>query len=290
MIHIGCGTVCFRNLPLDEALRRIARAGYSWVETQATAPFCPHVDPWRDDPAAFACLVADCGFHGVTGLWAPHGAILADPQSVVGITAALSWAQAAGIPVVHAGDGQKPADLSEADALALLGDRLAAILQVAEDCQVFLAIEPHGSFSLTPEGLEAIMGLSASPWLGINYDTANIHRATYVETAAGAYSWKPVGTSADEVATLERVIARVVHCHVKDVIGARSVALGEGEVDVRGCLQVLARHGYQGVVSLETEGDEPPDQAEQTAERSRLFLEQALQLDPSSGQAAVRAD
>ncbi|MGE5530795.1 MAG: sugar phosphate isomerase/epimerase family protein, partial [Bacteroidota bacterium] len=249
---IGCGTVCFRNLPLEDALRRIARAGYKWVETQATAPFCAHVDPWHDDPEAFVRLVADCGFEGVTGLWAPHGAILADPDSVAGVSAALEWAAAAGIPVVHAADGQKPEGLSDHDALSLLDDRLSAILAVAERSEVFLAIEPHGTFSLTPDGLETIMGLSDSAWLGINYDTANIHRATYVETVDGAYSWKPMGESADEVATLERVIDRVVHCHVKDVAGARSVALGEGEVDVTGCLQVLVSHGYNGAVSLET--------------------------------------
>jgi len=120
------------------------------------------------------------------------------------------------------------------------------------------------------------MGLSDSPWLGINYDTANVHRATYVETAAGAYSWKPVGESADEVATLERVVSRVVHCHVKDVIGAHSVALGDGEVDVAGCLRVLERHGYEGAISLETEGEEAPDPMQQLIERSRCFLERAL--------------
>lgn len=276
MIRLGCGTVSFRNLPLEEALERIARAGYTWVETQATAPFCPHVDPWQDDPEAFNRLVAGFGFEGVTALWSSHGAILADPEAVAGISATLEWAQAAGIPVVNAGDGQKPAGMTDADALKLLGERLAAILEVAERCQVYLAIEPHGTFSLTPEGLEAIMGLSPSPWLGINYDTANVHRATYVETAAGAYSWKPMGESADEVATLERVIDRVVHCHAKDTIGARSVALGEGEVDVAGCLEVLKRHGYEGVVSLETEGEETPDEMEQLIERSRRYLVEAL--------------
>ncbi|MHB8997136.1 MAG: sugar phosphate isomerase/epimerase family protein [Armatimonadota bacterium] len=272
MMQIACGTVCFRTLPLEDALRRIARAGYRWVETQATAPFCSHVDPWRDDPEDFVRLVADCGFEGVTALWAPHGAILADPDAVAGISVALAWAKAAGIPVVHAADGQKPEGMSDADALALLGERLRAILEVAERCEVALAIEPHGSFSLTPDGLEAIMGLSASPWLGINYDTANIHRATYVETAAGAYSWQPMGESADEVATLERVVGRVVHCHVKDVVGSRSVALGEGEVEVRGCLQVLANYGYDGAVSLETEGDEEPEQMQRLIERSLQFL------------------
>ncbi len=276
MKHLACGTVCFRNLPLEEAFARIARAGFTWVETQATAPFCPHVDPWHDDPDAFARLVADCGFKGVTALWAPHGAILADPEAVAGISTALSWAQAAGIPVVNAGDGQKPAGMSDAEALDLLRERFAAILAVAARCQVFVAIEPHGTFSLTPDGLEALMGLSDSPWLGINYDTANVHRATYVETAAGAYSWKPMGQSADEVATLKRVVGRVVHCHVKDVIGPRSVALGDGEVDVVGCLRVLADHGYTGAISLETEGDETPDEMQLLIERSRRFLEDAL--------------
>lgn len=276
MMKIACGTVCFRNLPLEEACRRIAAAGYTWVETQATAPFCPHVDPWHDDPEAFKRLVADCGFEGVTALWSPHGALLADPQAVEGVSAALTWAQAAGIPVVNAGDGHKPEVLSDAEALALLGERLGAILEVAARCQVYVAIEPHGTFSLTPDGLAAIMGLVDSSWLGINYDTANIHRATYVETAAGAYAWKPVGASADEVATLERVVDRVVHCHAKDVIGARSVALGEGEVDVAGCLRVLQRHGYEGVVSLETEGDETPDDMQRLIARSREYLERTL--------------
>lgn len=278
-MKIACGTVCYRRLPLEEALRRIARAGYAWVETQATAPFCPHVDPWRDDPEAFTRLVADCGFAGVTALWAPNGAIAADPDAVAGVSAALRWAQAAGIPVVNAGDGQKPEGMSDADALALLRDRFAAILAVAEECRVFLAIEPHGTFSLTPDGLETLMGLSDSPWLGINYDTANVHRATYVETAAGAYSWKPVGESADEVATLERVIQRVVHCHVKDVIGPRSVALGDGEVDVVGCLRVLQVHGYDGAVSLETEGEGTEGEIQLLVERSRLYLERALARD-----------
>jgi len=166
--------------------------------------------------------------------------------------------------------------MSEGRALALLGERLEEILAVAERCQVYLAIEPHGTFSLTPDGLATIMKLSDSPWLGINYDTANVHRATYVETTAGAYSWRPMGAPADEVATLEKVLGRVVHCHVKDAVGARSVALGEGEVDVRGCLRALAVGGYDGVVSLETEGDEEVETMQGMIERSRVFLDEAL--------------
>lgn len=272
MMKIGCGTVSFRKQSLDEAMERIARAGYEYVEPQATAPFCPHVDPVEDDPAEFKRKVAAHGFKGVSALWAPHGAILPDPESVPAIRRTLQWAGEAGIPVVNAGDGRKPDGMSDDDALKTLGDKLAQILEEAERCKVYLAIEPHGAFSLTADGLKRIMALSRSKWLGINYDTANVHRATYVETAKGAYSWTPFGERQDEVATLRAVIDRVVHCHVKDVVGAQCVALGKGEVNVAGCIRVLCECGYDGVFSLETEGEFGPDEGQKLIEVSRAYL------------------
>jgi len=271
-MKIGCGTVSFRKQSLEEAMRRIAQAGYEYVEPQATAPFCPHVDPWRDDPLRFNRQVAEMGFKGASALWSSHGAIIPDAQCVSGITQTIRWAKEAGIPVVNAGDGKKPDNASEEDALKLMCDRLAVILDVAQRCGVYLAIEPHGTFSLTADGLKKIMGLSASKWLGINYDTANVRRATYVETVAGAYSWTPFGKRQDEVATLEAVMDRVVHVHVKDVVGAKCVALGQGDVNIKGCLAVLRRHGYDGVVSLETEGEFGADEGQRLIEASRAYL------------------
>ncbi len=282
-MKVGCGTVSFRKLPLDEALQRIARAGYEFVEPQATAPFCPHVDPWKDDPLKFKRRVSDMGFKGASALWSPHGAIIPDPGSVEGITQAIRWAREAGIPVVNAGDGRKPDSMSDADALSVMRDRLAQIMDVAGRCGVYLAIEPHGTFSLTADGLKKIMALSDSPWLGVNYDTANVRRATYVETVAGAYSWTPYGRRQDEVATLEAVMDRVVHVHVKDVAGSKCVALGQGEVNVEGCLRVLKRsgasyqrRGYEGVVSLETEGEFDADEGQRLIEASRTYLQTVM--------------
>jgi len=275
-IKIGCGTVCFRTRPLEEALERIHRAGYEYVETQAVGPWCPHVDVWKDDPHKFSQLVKKHGFKGITGLWSPHGAILADDQCVESITQAIGWAREAGIPVVHAGDGGKSDKLSDEDAIKLLGERLARIMEAAEKSKVYLAIEPHGSFSLTADGLKKIMGASPSKWLGINYDTANVHRANYPAGTDGGYSWPLFGRRQDEVATLKAVADRVVHCHVKDVVGARCVALGEGKVDILGCMRVLKARGYQGVLSLETEGDFPADDGQKMIEASRRYLVDSL--------------
>lgn len=276
-MKIGCGTVNFRKLPLDEALQRIARAGYEYVEPQATAPFCPHVDPWKDDPESFKRRVQDLGFRGVSALWSPNGAIMRDPKSVDGVSQAIRWAGEAGIPVVNAGDGTKPDGMSDSDALKLLRDRFSAILEVAKQCKVQLAIEPHGTFSLTAEGLKQILMLGDSEWLGVNYDAANVKRATYVETAAGAYSWTPFGEKQDEVLTLREVVDRVVHVHVKDLRGSECVALGQGEVNNEGCLDVLQDHGYSGVLSLETEGECDAEDGQALIEQSHRYLVELLQ-------------
>lgn len=275
-VQIGCGTVTFRKRPLLEALERIRRAGYDYVEPQATGPWCPHVDAWKDDPQQFRRRVREFGFKGATALWAPHGAIIPDAKSVEGITQAIRWAKEAGIPVVNAGDGRVPKGMSDQDALAILRDRLAKILEVAAQCRVYLAIEPHGTFSLTAAGLQKIMSLSDSAWLGINYDTANVHRATYVETIHGGYSWTPFGQRQDEVATLKAVANRVVHVHVKDVVGAECVALGKGKVNVRACIDFLRRQGYRGAFSLETEGEFDAEQGQKLIEASRRFLAEVL--------------
>ena len=141
---------------------------------------------------------------------------------------------------------------------------------------MYLAIEPHGTFSLTADGLDKIMGLFDSKWLGINYDTANVHRVTYTKTAVGAYPSEPFGRRQDEVATLKAVADRVVHTHIKDVVGLDCVPLGEGTVNIAGCARFLQQHGYSGVLSLETEGDLDVEQNQRLIELSRAYLKGVL--------------
>jgi sugar phosphate isomerase/epimerase len=170
------------------------------------------------------------------------------------------------------GDGFKPEEMSEENAFMILRERLLQLLKTARKYRIYLAIEPHGTFSLTPEGLRKIMSISNSQWLGINYDTANIHRATYVETKDGTYAWKTVGKEQDEVATLREVIKRVVHVHVKDVKGSSSVILGTGEVNIQGCLALLKEANYEGAISLESEGEEDKNDAQKLINDSRNYL------------------
>ncbi len=260
-MEIGCGTVVFRQFSLERALEAIRNAGYEYIETQAVYHWCPHVDVDKDDPVKFAEKVKGFGFKGITALWMPYGTFIFDEKSIEYAKRSIVWAAAAGIGVVNTGDGFKPVDMDNGSALDILKERLSEVLEIADTSNVHLAIEPHGSFSLTLDGLLKIMALSHSKMLGINYDAANIRRAGYVESGVSGYKMKnagnPDGTADmnDEVKVLKGVVNRVIHFHAKDLDkNMDCVALGKGIVKLKECIGVLRSAGYKGVLSLETEG------------------------------------
>ncbi len=273
-----CGTVVFREYDLDRTLDAIYRAGYRYFETQATNPWCNHVILDRDDPVLFAKKAKEHGFLGVTSLWTPEGALISAGENCVPtVTRAIEWAGAAGIPVLDFGDGHKPAGMSDEDAFARLSERILTLLETAEKNRVILALEPHGTFSLTAEGLARILSISDSPYLGINYDCANIHRAGYVETRDGEANWRSLAEGGGEAEVLKTVVHRVVHFHAKDLTpDGVCTTLGTGTVDVAGCVQVLKEAGYTGAVSLETEGGMPFEKSVELAEASSRYLDGIL--------------
>lgn len=276
---IACGTVLFRQHSLERALETIRECGYDYVETQAVGPWCPHVTINRDDPVKYAELVRSHGFRGTTALWMPYGTILSSEKSVEWGIRALEWARAAGIPVVNTGDGYKPVGMSDEDAYRIYEDRMGRIVEAAERNRTIIAIEPHGTFSLTSKGLVRLMSLTDSKWLGINYDACNIRRAGYVESKGESYSYEELGGQEDEVGVLRKIVDRVVHFHAKDYKDGACTALGEGDVKLVECIQCLKESGYEGAVSLETEGNEDFETSRAFAQAGHRFLRQHLSPD-----------
>lgn len=271
-MKIGCNTVDFRKYPLKKALEWIAEAGYEYVEIEANLSWCDHADPSRDDPIQLKEKVARFGFKGISGLGS-HRELITDEQGVKDIEHAISWAKAAGIPVVLTGEGRLPQGMTEEEALKVLRDRLQRLVSVAERNQIYLAMEPHGSISLKPGGLPKILSLVQSPWLGVNFDTANPHRGTYVGTTRQGFEWKLAEQSqANEVVVLAPVAHLVRHVHIKDVIGKEAVALGKGEVNLKECLRILKENGYTGVLSYETEGNHTDEETWKLIAESRTFM------------------
>ena len=170
----------------------------------------------------------------------------------------IAWAAAIGCPCVDTTDGlHAPEGLTDRESLAQMKRSYQQILRVAEAHKVVVNIEPHGYFTTNPDFMAEMQAFSVSPYLRLNLDTGN----TFI---AGQ----------DPVAFLKRFQNRVSHVHVKDVseslantvrggqtgIAVSHCALGGGvnAENIRQCLIRLRDSGYQGVLSIECEGQGGP--------------------------------
>jgi sugar phosphate isomerase/epimerase len=170
----------------------------------------------------------------------------------------IAWAAQIGCPCVDTTDGlHQPHGFTDVESLAQMRQSYQQILRVAEAHKVIVNVEPHGYFTTRPEYMEAMQAFSDSPYLRMNMDTGN----TFI---AGQ----------DPVAFLKRFIHRASHVHVKDVseslaravrggqtgIAVSHCALGDGvnAANIRECLSVLRDAGYDGVLSIECEGQSGP--------------------------------
>ena len=276
-MKIGCGTVLFRKFDLERSLETIRNIGFEYFETQAVGPWCPHVNVEVDDPNNLVKLKEKYGFKGITGLWSLNGNIIANENAVESGIRSVEWAAAAGIPIVHTGDGKKPADMTDEYAFNVLEEKLSKILEVARKYGVKMAIEPHGTFSLTAEGLKKIMKIGDKEVLGINYDACNIFRAGYVESGNNKSGYKTDGNGENEYEVLKSIADRVIHCHAKDInTEKKCVAVGDGIVNVKDCVEYMKNINYSGVVSVETEGGDDFDEVVALAAKSYAYLNKII--------------
>lgn len=140
--------------------------------------------------------------------------------------------------------------LDEAGArLRMLGDAVGAY-------EVFLALETHPELCTNAERMNATMAATDHHWVGINFDTANLHYYNH---------------DTDTVDQLQHSISHVRGMHLKDTNGGYHdhdfPVFGEGIVDFAGVYEVLGRAGYTDACCMELEGpifqrDEPEDLAD----------------------------
>lgn len=172
---------------------------------------------------------------------------------------AIAWAALAGSPRVATTDGlYKPEGLEDREALDLMKRSYGEIIRVAEAHEVVVTIEVHGYFTTRADWLAEMLAFCGdSPWLRLNLDTGN----TFI---AGN----------DPVQFADRFLDKIDHVHIKDVsqsladsvrggatgIAISHVAAGDG-VNAENIRQILAKlsdNGFDGVLSIECEGQGGP--------------------------------
>ncbi len=280
-MKIGCCSVNFREYSLDEILGWISEAGFEYVELEANRDWCDHINPKRDDPIKMKERIA--GFGLKTSAMGSHRELISDAgvdyDAVGDIQKAIRWAKAASIPIVITGEGRKPDEMKEDEALDRIKGRLEQIVPVAEECSIHLCMEPHGSISLSPGGLEKILSLVPSKWIGVNFDTANPRRGNFMHPTSEGLKWMlgDAAPASDEITVLTPVARYVRNVHFKDVVGKDAVSLGHGEVNLKDCLRILKENGYEGVYSWQTEGFQSGEETRKWMEESRRFMIRALE-------------
>lgn len=229
--------------------------GVSWIHGLG---YQPHIALWQDplalrrkmDRLNIRLSQIDAAFP----LSLPEGATL----GVEYVLHTLRWAHIAGCPRIDTTDDRSlPRGFTEREAMDHMRRIYRQIVGVAESYGIIINIEPHGYFTTRPEYMAEMLAFCDSPCLRMNMDTGN----TYI---AGQ----------DPVSFLTRFRDRVSHVHIKDVsqslaaaargnltgIAVSHCALGDGvnADNIVRCLGILAAAEYDGVVSLECEGQGGP--------------------------------
>jgi len=229
--------------------------GVSWIHGLG---YQPHIALWQDpletrrkmDRLGIAFSQIDAAFP----VSLPEGATL----GVEYILHTMRWAKLAGCPRIDTTDDRfAPQELSEREALDMMRVIYRRVVRAAEQYEITINIEPHGHFTTKPEFMAEMLAFVDSPYLRMNFDTGN----TFI---AGQ----------DPVAFLARFRDKVSHVHIKDVseslaaaargeltgIAVSHVALGDGvnAANIVRCLEMLIESGYDGVLSIECEGQGGP--------------------------------
>ena len=265
-IKVGCFALIDPFSTLDHQLSRIKAWGFKYADVT--------------DNSDGACLGVHYGFTAVASLdanpfdlkrlfdkygltistYCAHANLL-DPAApwrygTAQIIKAVRAAAAIGVKHIVTSEGDPHTEfghnLTEAEALFSIREKLYEPLRVAADHGVKILLEPHGRYTDSIDWMEKILELCNSSALGVNMDTGN--------------SW--IGGT-DPVEMVRRLGSKIEHVHWKDMpadlepkrgtiygTGMTLVALGSGAVDIKGVYRELVKAGFDGYSTLEIAGDE----------------------------------
>jgi sugar phosphate isomerase/epimerase len=236
-MYLSCTTCALRGPyrdEIEETFRYARAAGYRHWGLGGPFTYLPGLIQWLD-LAQLKRRMVEAGLETVTEVWSPQIPTESLDAALVGAEQVAMVAVAAvelGCrTVVQTGGARREGGLTQ----TICG--LERALELTENLPVVIALEPHfRSQILLPEDYAAIFAALPDDRLGITVDVGHFH-------AAGV-DWR---------ALIRRYPEKIFNVHLKDHIGAQSVAIGSGEIELDGLVAVLREIGYAGPIALELE-------------------------------------
>ncbi len=242
-MDIICASICYRGFAEDEVqatLENAPRIGYHWMEIHGPLTWSLEAIDHFDLPGLQARIQAS-GM-GCAGLYTPGwgGADDADALAhAAAIARCAGFARALGAGHVASTGAERRGTPGAVGRIIRCAQ--AVLAELPADTPVHLALEPHfGNALEQPEDFAEVLAACPDQRLGVCVDTGHFHAA-----------------KVDMPAFIRRFAGRIFSVHFKDHIGARSVGIGRGEIDLTGVIAALRAADYRGGLTLELEVDDP---------------------------------
>ena len=234
-------------------LEAAAKLGYKFVEPCVATGYdlfalggYYHTLSMEDDPLEVKQWLDELGLK--PSAVSAHSPLMRPEVSVPYLTRAIRYAADVGAPCVTTDEGVKPDWMSEQQAFDIMQYSIRQVMQTAERYGIAVGLEPHRNYSVRKESFIRMLELSESPCWKVNWDTGNFY----------------LGGQDDPYESLDAVADRLCHFHAKDISIQQSdsergivtgtpvgCACGDGVIDWPRVIEILRKHGYDGVLSVE---------------------------------------
>ena len=235
---IGCSSGAYHDFSWERAIEGIAKSGFQYIEIGSITGYCEHVMPERMQKGDVARLKEQLSRAGLEAITILGHSDLTTGEGLDILKRRITLAKEMGIRLINAG----PGTVNSAQKENTFYDHIAEIAAVCEASNIKVALETHGH--LTPTGkdcLEAMKKIN-SPFIGINYDTANViyHGGVRPE---------------DDI---ENILDHIFIVHLKDKLTMEKKKLdfpplGKGIIDFDRIFALLDESGYNGPFSADIE-------------------------------------
>jgi len=259
-------TTCALRAPfkdeVSETFRHAPPAGFKYWGTAGPALWTPFIGPWLD-AQRIRSEAKKVGLKGCTEVYCPQIDTSSPGNAVKSIETIVQQAEFAvrlKSPLLVFTGGQRQEGTKGLEATVA---GLEALMPRLEKMPIRVALEPHFDSQFQDAAdYDYIFGHLDHPQLGITVDTGHFHSAK-VDTKAFIRKYAP----------------KIWNVHLKDHIGTQSVAIGSGEIDLKGIFQTLHEIKYQGALALEIEPVEHEKLPQFVAESYKYILGLLKSLD-----------
>lgn len=233
-------TNSYHGFSLEQALQSIAKTGFKYCELAAVKGWTEHVrsDMTDEELAEVKALLKK---YDITPISLSGHCNLMDEARLDDFVKNIELAAKLGCKYIISSAGEAHFAKNETFTNDGLISNIKKIVPVLEKYDIKMVIEIHGEHHGSGEKLYALTRGVNSPYVGINYDTANCVFYGKVDPV------KDVDTCIDDV----------MYVHLKDHKGADNEwnfpGVGNGDLPLKEFMEKMDAHGYDGVYTIEIE-------------------------------------